>query len=300
MVEDNFQQKIRDIQRDSTISSEDKNKKIRELMLNKNKSNIPKKKIKPKLDNKSILTKIKCDHYNRGCDIYCDLCNKYYPCRICHDSYEDHKIDRFKINKVRCRNCNYIQSPSQNCLYCHSIFGFYFCKTCNLWECNNKKIFHCDKCGICRIGRKQDYIHCDKCNMCIAVTHYNNNHKCVENSTKTNCPICNEYMFDSVDKPINILKCGHSIHEECFKNMLKKKQYKCPLCKKSIINMKEHWLAKDQLANLEMIPFSYMNKRQIIFCNDCEQKSDIKFSFDYKKCRNCNGYNTNEIETYDM
>ena len=30
-----------------------------------------------------------------------------------------------------------------------------------------KPIYHCQSCGICRIGNSQFYRHCEKCNMCI-------------------------------------------------------------------------------------------------------------------------------------
>ena len=91
MVEETFQQKIRNIQRDTNLSSEEKTKKIKDLMINKNKSNTPKPKDNTiNLDKNQIGSRklnIKCEHYSRGCDIYCDICNKYYPCRICYDSY---------------------------------------------------------------------------------------------------------------------------------------------------------------------------------------------------------------------
>ena len=293
------QKHIREVQKDKTLSASEKSSKIKELMRNNSKTQI--KKIDKSHENTNIFTNIsniKCTHYQRGCDVQCNVCNKYYPCRLCHDIYEDHKLDRFTINYIKCRKCQYIQPPSQKCIRCQHLFGFYYCATCRLWEFNNKCIFHCDKCGICRIGKKQDYIHCDKCNMCIATTHYKD-HKCVENSTKTNCPLCNEYMFDSVDKNISILNCGHSMHEECLKNLIDNGNYQCPLCKKSIMDMKEQWLAKDQFANLEIIPMSYMKKRLIIFCNDCEKKSDIKFSFEFRKCSSCRSYNTSEVELYD-
>lgn len=296
-----FQEEIREIQRNPDFSTEEKSQKIRELMKKKNETQ--KDLLEKNKKETSIFknnTNIICNHYQRGCEVKCNICDKFYPCRLCHDQFEDHKLDRFTINTIRCKRCKFIQTPSQRCQRCQNLFGFYYCQQCRLWEFKNKCIFHCDKCGICRIGKKQDYIHCDKCNMCILKSHYLKGHKCVENSTKSNCPVCNEYMFDSVDKNISILKCGHSMHQECLNNLLKKKQYQCPLCKKSVVDMKEHWLAKDQLANLEIIPMSYLNKRLIIFCNDCEKKSDIKFSFEYRKCTCCGGYNTNEVELYDI
>jgi hypothetical protein len=35
---------------------------------------------------------------------------------------------------------------------------------------------------------------------------------CVQNSMHQNCPVCFEYLFDSV-RPITVLLCGHTIHQ---------------------------------------------------------------------------------------
>jgi hypothetical protein len=35
-----------------------------------------------------------CKHYKRGCKILADCCNKFFPCRLCHDDISAHKIDR--------------------------------------------------------------------------------------------------------------------------------------------------------------------------------------------------------------
>ena len=45
-----------------------------------------------------------------------------------------------------------------------------------------------------------------------------NNHVCVENSMRQNCPVCFEYLFDSV-RPTAVLSCGHTIHSDCLKEM---------------------------------------------------------------------------------
>lgn len=37
-------------------------------------------------------------------------------------------------------------------------------------------------------------------------------HVCVANSMHQNCPVCFEYLFDSV-RPIAVLPCGHTIHQ---------------------------------------------------------------------------------------
>ena len=36
---------------------------------------------------------------------------------------------------------------------------------------------------------------------------------------------------------------------------------------------------------MEQIPPDFEKKRIVIFCNDCEKRSDIKFSFEYRKLK---------------
>jgi hypothetical protein len=40
-------------------------------------------------------------------------------------------------------------------------------------------------------------------------------HVCVSNSMRSNCPVCMEYLFDSI-RPISVLACGHTIHAVCL------------------------------------------------------------------------------------
>lgn len=42
------------------------------------------------------------------------------------------------------------------------------------------------------------------------------NHQCVERAMHQNCPICFEFLFESVD-PTTVLKCGHTIHTQCVR-----------------------------------------------------------------------------------
>lgn len=69
----------------------------------------------------------------------------------------------------------------------------------------------CRECGICRVGGRDNFFHCPQCNCCYAVG-LRGSHVCIENSMRQNCPVCWEYLFDSI-KPINILPCGHTIHQ---------------------------------------------------------------------------------------
>ena len=52
---------------------------------------------------------------------------------------------------------------------------------------------------------------------------WQNNHVCVENSMRQNCPVCFEYLFDSV-RPTAVLPCGHTIHSDCLKEMERNRQ----------------------------------------------------------------------------
>lgn len=50
--------------------------------------------------------------------------------------------------------------------------GQYACLVCNLFddEGDKKQIFHCDGCGICRVGGRENFFHCSNCNMCLGVS----------------------------------------------------------------------------------------------------------------------------------
>lgn len=49
-------------------------------------------------------------------------------------------------------------------------FSFYLqytCLICNLFDDEDKNQYHCDGCGICRVGGKGRFFHCEVCNMCL-------------------------------------------------------------------------------------------------------------------------------------
>ena len=113
----------------------------------------------------------------------------------------------------------------------------YFCSICNLFDDDFIKkggIYHCEGCGICRIGGKETSYHCDTCGCCLDIT-MKDNHKCVKDKLKQDCAVCMENMHNSTLK-IDILKCGHAMHSNCFKQYWQSNQIACPLCKKSIID----------------------------------------------------------------
>ena len=246
--------------------------------------------------NNNIIT-YGCKHYLRRCKIIAPCCNKAYCCRLCHDEEVEldidieHVLDRFKIKKVKCNNCNMEQDVKQYCNKCGICFGFYFCNICNLFDDIDKEQFHCTKCGMCRIGGKDNYIHCDKCDMCIKKDN-DNPHKCSHNLVGTNCPICMEDLHTSTKDNI-LMNCGHYMHSDCFTEWLNT-NYKCPLCLRTVVDVKKLEKLMDREVELTIMPEEYKNKIVNILCNDCNKKSKVTYHIVGHKC-SCGSYNTRQI-----
>ena len=140
-----------------------------------------------------------CKHYRRRCQKFCEECQKFFPCRLCHDEQVDtHNFDRFKVKKIRCNSCKTEQSPKRYCEKCGITFAKYFCATCNLYDDDGLKKgnFHCEKCGICRTGGQENFFHCDKCGTCLAIA-LKGRHKCIEGTMNKDCVVCLGDMHSS-------------------------------------------------------------------------------------------------------
>lgn len=87
-------------------------------------------------------------------------------------------------------------------------------KTLTYFTCF-RTVYHCPFCNLCRLGRGLgiDYFHCMTCNCCLGIKLVN--HKCLEKSLETNCPICCDFLFTSSDT-VRGLPCGHYMHSACF------------------------------------------------------------------------------------
>uniref|UniRef100_A0A5F9CVR9 Ring finger and CHY zinc finger domain containing 1 n=1 Tax=Oryctolagus cuniculus TaxID=9986 RepID=A0A5F9CVR9_RABIT len=196
-----------------------------------------------------------CEHYDRGCLLKAPCCDKLYTCRLCHDNNEDHQLDRFKVKEVQCINCEKIQHAQQTCEECSTLFGEYYCNICHLFD-KDKKQYHCENCGICRIGPKEDFFHCLKCNLCLAM-NLQGKHKCIENVSRQNCPICLEDIHTS-RVVAHVLPCGHLLHRTCYEEMLKE-GYRCPLCMHSALDMTRYWRQLDDEVAQTPMPSEYQN-----------------------------------------
>ncbi|PON96641.1 43kDa postsynaptic protein [Trema orientale] len=244
-----------------------------------------------------------CEHYRRRCKIRAPCCDQIFSCRHCHNEAtsslsnpkDRHEIVRHDVKQVVCSLCNTEQQVAQVCSNCGVNMGEYFCGICKFYDDETKKKqFHCDECGICRVGGRENFFHCLKCGSCYTV-NVRDNHQCVENSMKCHCPVCYEYLFDSV-KGTTIMKCGHTMHEECYTEMAKKNQYRCPICSKTIFNMSANWRLMDVEIEAMDMPEEYKYEVSIL-CNDCNTKSEVPFHILGHKCSQCKSYNTRRIST---
>ncbi|XP_044946037.1 E3 ubiquitin-protein ligase SRFP1-like [Hordeum vulgare subsp. vulgare] len=113
-------------------------------------------------------------------------------------------------------------------------------------------------------------------------------HVCIEDAMKNNCPICYEYLFDSL-REASVLRCGHTMHLHCFHEMLKHDKFTCPMCSVSIFDMEKFLRALD--AEIEA-SFLHMGKGWIV-CNDCWDTTRVYPGMaGQRKCCHCQSYNT--------
>ncbi|KAK8585802.1 hypothetical protein V6N13_050772 [Hibiscus sabdariffa] len=243
-----------------------------------------------------------CQHYRRRCKIRAPCCNEVFPCRHCHNEalnllsnpFDRHDLVRQDVKQVICSVCDTEQPVAQVCSNCGVNMGEYFCKICNFFDDDTEKgQFHCHGCGICRVGGRENFFHCNKCGSCYSVS-LRDNHTCVENSMQHHCPICYEYLFDSL-KDTTVMKCGHTMHCECYHEMIKRHKYCCPICSKSVIDMSRTWKRIDEEIGATLMPEDYRYKKVWILCNDCNDTTEVHFHIIGHKCSHCKSYNTRTI-----
>ncbi|KAG9291566.1 hypothetical protein G9A89_021985 [Geosiphon pyriformis] len=236
-----------------------------------------------------------CQHYRRGARLQANCCGEWFTCRVCHDEASDHQIPRHETKKMLCMYCKCIQIPAKECINCQRVLACYYCDDCKFWDDDpNKSIYHCDGCGICRIGLGLgiDFFHCEICNYCLPLA--SSTHKCKENKLGHDCPICGEYLFTSTTSAFT-MPCGHAIHQNCYIEYTFD-AYQCPICWKSLRDMQSYYERIDTILSTQRMPPEYEHFVSTILCNDCERKSTTKYDFIYHKCQHCDGYNTKILE----
>lgn len=225
-----------------------------------------------------------CEHYLRRCTIFAECCSTAYPCIHCHNNdCEDHQMTSKDVAYIICNSCGCKQTPKQRCEMCNTLFGIYFCDKCIIFDDTQKGIVHCDECGICRVSLGNKMYHCSSCNMCNFVKH----DRCYKID---DCPICGDDLHKSI-KITSKTKCNHWIHEECL-NELFRRDYRCPVCMKSLITVEQlASIVEPQIADYQMPP-DLADTDQEIYCNDCEKITTTKFHILAMKCADCGSYNT--------
>ncbi|KAK6381639.1 hypothetical protein LTS17_004698 [Exophiala oligosperma] len=203
-----------------------------------------------------------CVHYKRNVKMQCNTCQKWYPCRLCHDEVEDHTLPRRETKHMLYSGVMIRTSPSIIVMtVAYAELAKVWGKTSSIAE---------------RVGLAESV------------------HKCIERSTKCDCPICGEYMFTS-NKSVVFMRCGHSIHEDCFAEWCNA-SYKCPICSKSIANMESQFRRLDRHIEEQPMPEEYRDNRAYIFCNDCNSRSVTRYHWLGLKCSLCESYNTTQLE----
>lgn len=209
-----------------------------------------------------------CLHYVHRCKLLAPCCGAWVGCRLCHDEAEccPTKLDRRNVQSVECIKCGTRQPVAESCGKCGVKFANYFCALCRHYDDDTSKgQFHCEGCGLCRVGGRENFFHCFKCGCCYS-NSLKEEHHCIENNMHSRCPICFEDLFDSV-KPLSVVKCGHVIHEECLDGLRQHGSVKCPICCKSMFEMGSYW---DELnALVDASPENLSEFTFNVFCNDC-------------------------------
>ena len=141
-----------------------------------------------------------CQHYTKRCQIIAPCCNGVaYPCRLCHDeAVTTHTLDRHAVTHVVCVPCGVRQPISNECVCCGEPFAEYYCKPCRMHDDRHaeKGTYHCDECGICRVGGRDNFFHCGRCGGCYTIVG-REEHKCIDDRLLSECPVCLESMFAS-------------------------------------------------------------------------------------------------------
>jgi RING finger/CHY zinc finger protein 1 len=187
-----------------------------------------------------------------------------------------------------------------NCINCNLQFGDYHCDICNLWMSAADYPYHCEDCGFCRVGGRENFRHCRDCGMCIDAFLFDD-HNCKAGKYMSNCPVCQEDLFSSRSAS-HEMPCGHAIHWHCFRE-LTSFDTRCPVCKKTAEThdqMAPTWSAMAMGIALQPVP-PEMARVVHISCNDCAHRDeDRRWHFLGVQCLKCSSFNTTVEKTVLM
>ncbi|EDQ90732.1 uncharacterized protein MONBRDRAFT_18535 [Monosiga brevicollis MX1] len=222
-----------------------------------------------------------CQHYERHCHIKAVCCQRFYPCRRCHDQDTESgcdtvEMDRKAVQRICCQQCGLEQLVSEGCLRCGCRFGKYFCPLCRMFDDQlSKGTWHCHGCGICRVGGKEAFTHCDRCRVCYTNKRFED-HTCVEDAMGRDCPVCLEFLHTSTTAVV-VPKCGHILHRSCYDEVLTSSTGRCPVCSRTYQRDLKRIQNLDAMIEAEPMPEGLRDQWVQVLCNDCQQKSWVGY-----------------------
>lgn len=136
-----------------------------------------------------------------------------------------------------------------------------------------------------------------RCNCCVELRD-GVVHRCISQVLEGTCPICAENLRFSMSD-LKGLPCGHVLHLECYQQY-RVYSYTCPICLKSMDDMRDYFSRLDQAAASMPVPNMFIHTRSRILCHDCGQTSRVQYRTLHHKCPvpTCGSYNTRVLEAF--
>ncbi|KAJ7535206.1 hypothetical protein O6H91_12G022600 [Diphasiastrum complanatum] len=88
------------------------------------------------------------------------------------------------------------------------------------------------------------------------------------------------------------MRCGHTIHLGCLKELCLHSHFACPVCSKTSSDMSHIWASLDREVAATVMPEELRNKVVWIICNDCGVYNEVCVHIIAQKCSSSNSYNT--------
>ncbi|KAH0992880.1 hypothetical protein GBA52_004363 [Prunus armeniaca] len=224
-----------------------------------------------------------CKHYRRRCQIRAPCCNEIYPCRHCHNEatsmlsnpFDRHELVRYDVKQVVCSVCDTEQPVARVCTNCGVSMGEYFCEICKFYDDDVSLLpsqielplikgnFIVMIVGSAELAVVRNSITARSVGLAIQLVYAIIT--CVwRTPCGTTAPFVMSSFFDSL-KDTTVMKCGHTMHCECYNEMMKRDKYCCPICSKSVIDMSRTWRRIDEEIEATAMPEDYRYKKVLTF-----------------------------------
>ena len=240
-----------------------------------------------------------CEHYPyRDCAPIFTCCGGEYGCRFCHDAEAPaHGCGKLAeaaggsvVRDMRCLSCMCVQPAARACQNpdCARVVGTHYCDVCRLWESDPAKIdriWHCDKCGMCRIVKDaaiSSMVHCDGCKLCVP---RDVPHTCRDISEQV-CCACQEVLLTSKRIIVPLHPCTHVMHEDCYVRWALACPtatsigfVTCPTCRHSVVNQAvKDFFAAEGVRHAQLVAEAKAVLVAAVWCNDCNTQTETKIS----------------------